>query len=190
MRKKQKLLQIASSLSMQFMSTSRDPTSLATMVTQGVKGRTSKILTDVSLVLMQKLNKMDAVIVVSGDHSTPCVKKGHSDDPVPLLISGSRVKQDGSARFTENYAKRSKARSPHGSRSASNSYRNGKLARAARFPESATDIFYSMQQGPDRLRQALSHIQNSQILSRKSPMINIASPAIGFTCSNCKCRRR
>jgi 2,3-bisphosphoglycerate-independent phosphoglycerate mutase len=58
--------------------------------------------------LMQELNKMDTdtAIVVSGDHSTPCIKKGHSDDPVPLLVSGSRVKQDGSARFTENYAKR------------------------------------------------------------------------------------
>jgi 2,3-bisphosphoglycerate-independent phosphoglycerate mutase len=56
--------------------------------------------------LLQELNKMDAAIVVSGDHSTPCIKKGHSDDPVPLLVSGSRVKQDGSARFTENYAKR------------------------------------------------------------------------------------
>jgi len=56
-------------------------------------------------VLMQEL-KGSAAIVVSGDHSTPCVKKGHSDDPVPLLISGSNVKQDGSARFTENYGKR------------------------------------------------------------------------------------
>ena len=56
--------------------------------------------------LMQELNKMDAAIVISGDHSTPCIKKGHSDDPVPLLVSSSRVKQDGSARFTENYAKR------------------------------------------------------------------------------------
>jgi 2,3-bisphosphoglycerate-independent phosphoglycerate mutase len=56
-------------------------------------------------VLMQEL-KGSATIVVSGDHSTPCVKKGHSDDPVPLLISGSNVKQDGSARFTENYGKR------------------------------------------------------------------------------------
>ena len=55
--------------------------------------------------LMKVLNKIDATIVVSGDHSTPCIKKGHSDDPVPLLVSGSRVKQDGSARFTENYAK-------------------------------------------------------------------------------------
>jgi len=55
--------------------------------------------------LMEALNKIDATIVVSADHSTPCIKKGHSDDPVPLLVSGSRVKQDGSARFTENYAK-------------------------------------------------------------------------------------
>lgn len=55
--------------------------------------------------LVQEL-KGNAAIVVSGDHSTPCVKKGHSDDPVPLLVSGSMVKQDGSARFTENYGKR------------------------------------------------------------------------------------
>jgi len=55
--------------------------------------------------LMQELKK-DTAIVVSGDHSTPCIKKGHSDDPVPLLVSGSMIKQDGSARFTENYAKR------------------------------------------------------------------------------------
>ncbi|MEW5839500.1 MAG: alkaline phosphatase family protein [Thermoproteota archaeon] len=46
------------------------------------------------------------VIVVSGDHSTPCVKKAHSDDPVPLLVSGNGVRQDGSARFTEGYAKK------------------------------------------------------------------------------------
>jgi 2,3-bisphosphoglycerate-independent phosphoglycerate mutase len=56
--------------------------------------------------LMQELNKMDAAIVISGDHSTPCIKKGHSDDPVPLLVSSSRVEHDGSARFTKNYAKR------------------------------------------------------------------------------------
>jgi 2,3-bisphosphoglycerate-independent phosphoglycerate mutase len=56
--------------------------------------------------LISELNRMDATIVISGDHSTPCIKKGHSDDPVPLLVSGRRVKQDGSARFTENYAKR------------------------------------------------------------------------------------
>lgn len=46
------------------------------------------------------------VVVVSGDHSTPCVKKAHSDDPVPLLVSGNGVRQDASARFTEGYGKK------------------------------------------------------------------------------------
>ena len=55
--------------------------------------------------LMHEL-KGNAAVVVSGDHSTPCIKKGHSDDPVPLLVSSSMVKQDGSARFTENYGRR------------------------------------------------------------------------------------
>ena len=55
--------------------------------------------------LIQEL-KGSAAIVVSGDHSTPCIKKGHSDDPVPLLVSSSRIRQDRSARFTEGYAKR------------------------------------------------------------------------------------
>jgi 2,3-bisphosphoglycerate-independent phosphoglycerate mutase len=40
---------------------------------------------------------------VSADHSTPCVKRSHSADPVPLLISGSEVRKDGSLRFTEEY---------------------------------------------------------------------------------------
>ena len=55
--------------------------------------------------LRDELN-MDAALVISGDHSTPCTKKGHTDDPIPLLISGSMVKQDGSARFTEKYGRR------------------------------------------------------------------------------------
>lgn len=55
--------------------------------------------------LLHELKNYTAIIV-SGDHSTPCVAKGHSDDPVPLLVSGPNVKQDGSARFTETYAKR------------------------------------------------------------------------------------
>ena len=46
----------------------------------------------------------DVAIVVSADHSTPCVNKSHSPDPVPLLIS-SRVQRDG-LRFTEEFAAR------------------------------------------------------------------------------------
>jgi 2,3-bisphosphoglycerate-independent phosphoglycerate mutase len=45
------------------------------------------------------------LVCVTADHSTPCIAKGHTDDPVPLLIVGQRVKSDGSKRFTESYAK-------------------------------------------------------------------------------------
>lgn len=43
-------------------------------------------------------------MIVSGDHSTPCIAKAHSDDPIPLLISGNLMRKDGSKRFTESYA--------------------------------------------------------------------------------------
>ena len=46
------------------------------------------------------------LICVTADHSTPCVAKGHTDDPVPLLIVGPKVKSDGSMRFTESHAKK------------------------------------------------------------------------------------
>lgn len=46
------------------------------------------------------------LLCVTADHSTPCVAKGHTDDPVPLLVVGHKVKSDGSMRFTESYAKR------------------------------------------------------------------------------------
>jgi 2,3-bisphosphoglycerate-independent phosphoglycerate mutase len=44
------------------------------------------------------------VVVISGDHSTPCIKKSHTDDPIPLLVSGDGIKSDGSQRFTESWA--------------------------------------------------------------------------------------
>ncbi|MBV9667579.1 MAG: phosphoglycerate mutase, partial [Nitrososphaeraceae archaeon] len=56
--------------------------------------------------LLKRLTVNDPVIVVSGDHSTPCQRKGHSDDPVPLLISGNNILNDNSTRFTEHCASR------------------------------------------------------------------------------------
>ncbi len=41
------------------------------------------------------------VICVTCDHSTPWRDKGHSDDPVPVLVAGGSMKPDGSSRFTE-----------------------------------------------------------------------------------------
>jgi 2,3-bisphosphoglycerate-independent phosphoglycerate mutase len=48
------------------------------------------------------------LLCVTADHSTPCAAKGHTDDPVPLLVTGSGIDADGSMRFTEFYAERGK----------------------------------------------------------------------------------
>jgi len=56
--------------------------------------------------LTNRLKVNDPTIVISGDHSTPCIQKAHSDDPVPLLVSGNKALKDSSARFTEYYASR------------------------------------------------------------------------------------
>ena len=41
------------------------------------------------------------VLCVTCDHSTPWRDKGHSDDPVPVLVAGGSLKPNGSGRFTE-----------------------------------------------------------------------------------------
>jgi 2,3-bisphosphoglycerate-independent phosphoglycerate mutase len=46
----------------------------------------------------------DIAIVISADHCTPCIKKSHSPDPVPLLISNTRHNGNSDVRFTEEYA--------------------------------------------------------------------------------------
>lgn len=55
--------------------------------------------------LLENIDTSKVVVVVSADHSTPCINKGHSDDPVPVLVSGDMVKKDNSERFTEKNAK-------------------------------------------------------------------------------------
>ena len=44
--------------------------------------------------------------IISGDHSTPCIKKAHTDDPIPIIISGQGIKKDTTSRFTESNSKR------------------------------------------------------------------------------------
>jgi 2,3-bisphosphoglycerate-independent phosphoglycerate mutase len=53
--------------------------------------------------LLGGVDLRNIVIIISGDHSTPCIKKAHTDDPVPLLFSGANVQRDDSPRFTEYY---------------------------------------------------------------------------------------
>jgi 2,3-bisphosphoglycerate-independent phosphoglycerate mutase len=54
--------------------------------------------------LIQKPVDYDVGFVISGDHSTPCIKKAHTDDPIPLVISGLFSQNDGTSRFTEKQA--------------------------------------------------------------------------------------
>jgi 2,3-bisphosphoglycerate-independent phosphoglycerate mutase len=51
-----------------------------------------------------KLVTKQPIVVISGDHSTPCIRKSHTDDPIPLLVSGNGITSDGSQRFTESWA--------------------------------------------------------------------------------------
>lgn len=55
--------------------------------------------------LLDNIDTSKVSVVISADHSTPCINKGHSDDPVPVLVSGDSVKKDNSTRFTEKNAK-------------------------------------------------------------------------------------
>lgn len=55
--------------------------------------------------LLENIDSNKVAIVISADHSTPCINKGHSDDPVPVLVSGDFIRNDGTTRMTEQQAK-------------------------------------------------------------------------------------
>jgi 2,3-bisphosphoglycerate-independent phosphoglycerate mutase len=43
----------------------------------------------------------DVLVAVTADHSTSCPRKAHTDDPVPLVVTGPGVSSDSSAEFGE-----------------------------------------------------------------------------------------
>jgi len=55
--------------------------------------------------LLKKIDLKETLICVTADHSTPCSLKAHSDDPVPLLITGDNIKSDGIKKFSEKECK-------------------------------------------------------------------------------------
>lgn len=56
--------------------------------------------------LVENIDTSKVAIIISADHSTPCINKGHSDDPVPVLVSADFITNDGTTRMTEQQAKR------------------------------------------------------------------------------------
>ena len=56
--------------------------------------------------LLDHIDVSKVAVMISADHSTPSIHKGHSADPVPMLISGDMITNDDTQRFTEAEAKK------------------------------------------------------------------------------------
>jgi 2,3-bisphosphoglycerate-independent phosphoglycerate mutase len=50
--------------------------------------------------ILPRLNPR-SIVAVTADHATSCLRKAHTADPVPLLVSGAGVNPDGSDAFGE-----------------------------------------------------------------------------------------
>ena len=56
--------------------------------------------------LLKEIALNDCVICITADHATPCGLKVHSDTPVPVLISGGKIKGDKISKFSERECKK------------------------------------------------------------------------------------
>jgi 2,3-bisphosphoglycerate-independent phosphoglycerate mutase len=50
---------------------------------------------------LSKIDLSNYLICVTADHATPWILKAHSDDPVPVLISGNKLQSDEVNNFSE-----------------------------------------------------------------------------------------
>jgi 2,3-bisphosphoglycerate-independent phosphoglycerate mutase len=64
--------------------------------------RKVRVIEQVDSALPQLLNLKPEVIIVTGDHSTPAVLKGHSWHPVPLLLYSQWCRPDKAKEFSES----------------------------------------------------------------------------------------
>jgi 2,3-bisphosphoglycerate-independent phosphoglycerate mutase len=63
-----------------------------------------RAIEQIDMGFFSKLGDLTGIVLcVTADHSTPCAAKGHTADPVPILIAAPGVRPDGSKRFTEAY---------------------------------------------------------------------------------------
>lgn len=56
--------------------------------------------------LRKKMDLNNVILCITADHATPCVAKCHTDDPVPILITGDKVSADGSKGFSEKICRK------------------------------------------------------------------------------------
>ncbi len=76
----------------------------------GLAEEKKKILEDIDKYfftpLLNDIGLDETVIAITGDHSTPCILKSHSADPVPLLLLGPGIKSDDLSGFNERICRR------------------------------------------------------------------------------------
>jgi 2,3-bisphosphoglycerate-independent phosphoglycerate mutase len=65
-----------------------------------------KVLEEIDRVIPSILKLKPDVLVVTGDHSTPSLLKGHSWHPNPILLFSKYVRPDGIRRFTERHCQK------------------------------------------------------------------------------------
>ena len=51
--------------------------------------------------LLQEISLKEYIICLTSDHATPCALKVHSDTPVPVLVSGGKIKDGNVVKFSE-----------------------------------------------------------------------------------------
>jgi 2,3-bisphosphoglycerate-independent phosphoglycerate mutase len=51
--------------------------------------------------ILSSVDLSDTILAVTADHSTSCVRKAHTAEPVPLVVAGGDVRPDGSSTFGE-----------------------------------------------------------------------------------------
>ncbi len=56
--------------------------------------------------LLSQIDMKKHIVCVASDHATPCLLRTHSDDPVPLIIAGGKIKGDEATKFSEKECKK------------------------------------------------------------------------------------
>ncbi|HEY7281038.1 MAG TPA: 2,3-bisphosphoglycerate-independent phosphoglycerate mutase [Actinomycetota bacterium] len=54
--------------------------------------------------VLGRIDLRNTMVAVTADHSTSCLRKAHTDDPVPLVVAGGTVTPDGSPSYGETVA--------------------------------------------------------------------------------------
>ncbi|HYV00757.1 MAG TPA: 2,3-bisphosphoglycerate-independent phosphoglycerate mutase [Actinomycetota bacterium] len=54
--------------------------------------------------VLQRIDLRTTLVAVIADHATSCVRKAHTDDPVPFVVAGGTVTSDGSLDYGEDTA--------------------------------------------------------------------------------------